>query len=255
MNKQGLMTVNTVAKLTGITVRTLHYYDKIGLLSPSSVSDTKYRFYSEDDLEKLQQILFYKEVGFELKDIKEMMDTPDYSKEQALQRHKNLLLLKRKRLDKLITLVEQTLKGEGNMSFQEFSEEEIMRLQKSYYMEASERWKDTPAFKEYEERHPNGGDSSQWRKFQEHGKKIFEKIYSYIDQSPSSPEVQAAVHEWRSFITDNYYDCTIEIFRNLGLMYVGDERFKENINSYGDERLADFVSEAIAVYCDKNSRK
>jgi DNA-binding transcriptional MerR regulator len=255
MKKQNLMSVNEVAKETGITIRTLHYYDKIGLLSPSTLSEANYRYYSKEDLDKLQQILFYKEVGFELKDIKSMMDAPAYTKEQALKRHKNLLLLKRKRLDKLIVLVEQTLKGEDIMSFQAFSEDEIRKLQQEYYKEAKERWQHTPAFNEYQRKYPNGENSSQWKTFDLAARKIFGKIFTYIDEAPSHPNVQAAIDEWRSFITEHYYDCKIEIFRGLGLLYVEDERFEKTINSYGDNRLAHFISEAIAIYCDEKEKK
>lgn len=255
MNKQNLMSVNEVAKQTGVTIRTLHYYDKIGLLSPSKVSVTNYRYYSKDDLVKLQQILFYKEVGFGLKDIKSMMDEPVYSKEQALKRHKNLLLLKRKRLDKLIELVEQSLKGGDIMSFQAFSEEEIIKQQQAYHKEAKERWQHTPAFSEYQRKYPNGENSSQWKTFDLAARKIFGKIFTYIDEAPSHPDVQAAIDEWRSFISEHYYDCKIEILRGLGLLYVKDERFEATINSYGDDRLAHFISEAIVIYCDEKEKK
>ena len=249
------MSVNEVAKETGVTIRTLHYYDKIGLLSPSTLSEANYRYYSKEDIDKLQQILFYKEVGFELKAIKSMMDAPAYSKEQALKRHRNLLLLKRKRLDKLILLVEQSLKGEETISFQAFSEEEIMKLQKEYYKEAAQRWQHTPAFKEYQQKHPNGENSSEWKTFDLAAQKIFGEIFTSIDEAPSHPDVQAAIEEWRNFITEHYYDCKIEIFRSLGLLYVEDERFEATINRYGDDRLARFISEAIAIYCDEEQKK
>ena len=131
--------INEVAKLTGITVRTLHYYDEIGLLRPSSISTTGYRLYDNNDIKKLQQILFFRELNFSLKEIKEIIKNPNYNKTDALKNQKQLLLLKRKRLDGIIELVENAIKGENYMSFKEFDTTEIEKLKKEYAEEAKER--------------------------------------------------------------------------------------------------------------------
>lgn len=115
-----MRTVKQVSKLTGISVRMLHYYDKIGLLKPSKVTDTGYRLYDDDALMTLQQILFYKELDIPLKEVKEIMYSPNYNKNQALENQKKLLMLKCNRLKDLIELINKTLKGEKTMSFTEF---------------------------------------------------------------------------------------------------------------------------------------
>ena len=119
------MKVSDVAKLTGVTVRTLHYYDEIGLLPPSEVTSSGYRVYNDADLEVLQQILFFRELDFSLEEIRGIMQNPAYEKETALQNQKALLVQKRDRLDRLIALVDKTLKGERDMSFKQFDTTKI----------------------------------------------------------------------------------------------------------------------------------
>ena len=146
------MKVSEVAKLTGVTVRTLHYYDEIGLLKPSKVTEAGYRLYSNADLEILQQILFFRELDFSLSDIREIMLKPTYSRETALQNHRKLLLQKRKHIDGLISLVDKTLKGDNDMSFKQFDTTEIKNARKEYAAEAKQRWGESDAYIEYEEK-------------------------------------------------------------------------------------------------------
>ena len=146
------MKISDVAKLTGVTVRTLHYYDEIGLLKPSEVTQAGYRVYNDTDLEVLQQILFFRELDFSLEDIRKIMQNPAYEKESALRKQKELLLQKRSRLDSLISLVDKTLKGEQDMSFRQFDTTEFEETKKKYAEEAKERWGDTAAYAEYEKK-------------------------------------------------------------------------------------------------------
>lgn len=143
------MTVHEVAKLTGITIRALHYYDEIGLLEPAKADKTKYRLYTENDLEKLQQILFYREIGFSLKEIKELLSAPAYSKREALERHSELLKLRKKKIEELICLVNDTLSGKTDYSFTAFSNSEISALQEKYRNEVIERWGSTHEYQEF----------------------------------------------------------------------------------------------------------
>ncbi len=115
-----MQTISQVAKLTGISTRTLQYYDEIGLLKPSTLTSSSYRLYDDEALQKLQQILFFKELGFKLKEIKEILEKPDFDKMNAFKKQKELLLLKRNRTDKLIQLLNRLEKGEQCMSFKEF---------------------------------------------------------------------------------------------------------------------------------------
>lgn len=115
-----MRTISQVAELTGISTRTLQYYDEIGLLKPSELTESGYRLYDDVALQKLQQILFFKELGFKLKEIKEILQKPDFDKIKAFKRQKELLLLKRNRTDRLIQLLSRLERGEQCMSFKEF---------------------------------------------------------------------------------------------------------------------------------------
>ena len=146
------MKVSDVAKLTGVTVRTLHYYDEIGLLPPSEVTSSGYRVYNDADLEALQQILFFRELDFSLEEIREIMQNPAYEKETALQNQKALLVEKRNRLDRLIALVDKTMKGERDMSFKQFDTTKIEEAKQQYAAEARQRWGNTAAYAAYEKK-------------------------------------------------------------------------------------------------------
>lgn len=243
------MKINEVAKLTGITIRTLHYYDEIGLLKPSQITEAGYRLYDENNLSELQQILLFKELNFPLNEIKEIMTNSEYDKTEALKKHKELLLKKRERIDKLITLVDNTIKGEGKMSFKEFDMTEIESAKKKYAKEVKERWGSYDAYIESEKKTSNYG-KEQWQEINNEGKEILKAFADNMDKTPDSKEVQELVKEWQCFITERFYNCTNEILQCLGLMYVGDERFKENIDSNG-EGTAEFISKAIEIYCTK----
>lgn len=241
------MKINEVAKLTGITVRTLHYYDEIGLLKPSEINESGYRIYDKLALEKLQQILFFRELEFSLNEIKDIMVNPKYDKKEALCNHKQLLIKKRNRLDKLIGLVENTIKGEANMSFKEFDMSDIEKAKKEYASEVKARWGDTKAYAESEEKTANY-DSEKWNFLNEEGGAILKEFGELRKLSPDDERVQFLVEKWQDYITNNFYTCTKEILSGLGLMYIEDERFTENIDKNG-EGTAKFMSEAIKIYC------
>lgn len=246
------MKINEVAKLTGVTIRTLHYYDGIGLLKPSQITEAGYRLYDENALSMLQQILFFKELDFPLNEIKEIMDNPEFDITEALQYHKELLIKKRERINKLIKLVEKTLKGESNMSFKEFDMTEIENAKNKYSKEVKERWGKTDAYLESEKK-TSSYNKDQWQKINEESNALLKAFADNIDKAPDSKEVQELVKEWKDFITARFYKCTNEILQGLGQMYVGDERFKKNIDQNG-EGTAEFMSEAIAFYCE-NTRE
>lgn len=126
-----MKTVKQVSNLTGLSVRMLHHYDKIGLFKPRELSQSGYRLYIDDDLKNLQQILFFKELDFPLKEIKSIIKSPSFDRKRALINHKDLSILKRNRLNKLIKLVDKTLNGEIEMSFEEFDISKIEKMQKN----------------------------------------------------------------------------------------------------------------------------
>jgi DNA-binding transcriptional MerR regulator len=247
------MKINEVAKLTGITTRTLHYYDEIGLLKPSQITAAGYRLYDENNLSELQQILFFRELNFPLNEIKEIMTNSEYDKIEALKKHKELLLKKRERIEKLITLVDNTIKGDVEMSFKEFDMTEIESAKKKYAKEVKERFGNTEAYAESEEKAKNYG-KEQWREIDAESKKLLKAFADNMDKTPDSEDVQKLVKEWQNFITKSFYKCTNEILQGLGMMYVEDERFKKNIDSNG-EGTAEFISKAIEIYCLNNKIK
>lgn len=134
-----MRTVKQVSDLTGISVRALHYYDEIGLLEPSEIAETGYRLYDDEALKTLQQILFFKELDIPLKEIKDIMSSPYFDKMQALENQRKLLILKRKRLNGLIDLINKTLKGEGTMDFREFDMSEYYNVLEEFKTEHEDK--------------------------------------------------------------------------------------------------------------------
>lgn len=240
------MKISEAARLTGVTVRTLHYYDKIGLLKPSAVTDAGYRVYSADDLARLQQILFFRELDFPLEDIRAILQDPAYDRQSALRRQRELLLQKRRRLDGLISLVEKTLQGEQDMSFKQFDKTEIEATRKQYAAEAKQRWGSTAAYAEYTQKTACRTPAEQ-QKLDAEGTAILQAIGESRTLAPDSAAAQALVKRWQDYITKTCYRCTNEILAGLGQMYTADERFTQNLDCFGAGTAA-FLSAAIAVY-------
>ena len=243
------MRISEVAKLTGITVRTLHYYDEVGLLKPSEITEAGYRLYSREDLEILQQMLFFRELDFPLSQIKEIMNNPNYDKEEALKKQKELLIQQRQRIEGLIKLIEKRIEGDNNMSFKEFDMNEIEENKKKYAKEVKERSGTSKAYEESEKK-TSSYNKEKWGDINQETSEIFKGFAELRNSDPGSEEVQELVRRWQKYITDNFYTCTNEILSGLGLMYVEDERFKENLDKNG-EGTAKLMAEAIKIYCSK----
>ena len=239
------MRIKEFAALTGVSVRTLHYYDEIGLLSPSETDKfTGYRFYDEDSLLRMQEILFYRELDFSLKSISEILSSPDYNKNKALDEQKKLLILKKERLERLISAIDSAKKGESVMTAFNNSDYE------NYKSEVKERWGTTDAYKEYSEK-SKGYTKKDFDSAAEGLNIIFAEFSAIMNSGchPESEAAQALVKKLQQFITDNYYSCTKEILAGLGQMYVLDKRFRESIDRSG-AGTAEFVSKAIKTYCN-----
>ncbi|WDV46269.1 MerR family transcriptional regulator [Clostridiaceae bacterium M8S5] len=243
------MKIKEVADLTGITVRTLHYYDEIGLLHPSKITEAGYRLYDETSLENLQQILFFRELGFPLSEIKIIMENPNFNRIETLSKHKEVLIKKKERLDGLIQLVNRTMKGEKTMSFREFDMTEIDRCKKEYANEVEKLWGGSKAYEESQKKTKNYG-KEQWQQISGESQGILKAFASNMDKAPDSNEIQRLVKQWQEFITERFYNCTNEILSGLGMMYVEDERFKKSIDKYG-KGTAEFIAKAIEIYCFK----
>ena len=244
------MSVKEFAELTGVSVRTLHYYDKIGLLKPSFVDEQNgYRFYDEVSLGRMQEILFYRELDFSLKSIAEILASPNYDKQKALAKQKRLLTIKKNRLERLIAALEQAEKGEITMSAFDNSEYETARQQ--YEDEAKLRWGATDAYKESQAK-TAGYSKDKWNDVFTGMNGVFAEFSECkkCGESTDSKTAQRLVKKLQDYITANFYHCTDDILAGLGQMYVCDERFKNNIDKNG-EGTAEFVAEAIKIYCKK----
>lgn len=234
------MQIKEFAQLTGVSVRTLHYYDEIGLLKPSEVdAQTGYRFYDENAFERMQEILFYRELDFSLKTIAEILSSPDYDKQQALSRQRKLLLAKKERLEQLIATLDSVEEGMGFMK----TKNEYEALKNQYAEEAKQRWGNTDAYQESESRNTDFSKSAPLLDA------VFEE-FAELNRAGASPESEPAkimAEKLQQCITDNFYTCTDEILKGLGQMYVADERFRKNIDRHG-EGTAEFVSACIKNY-------
>lgn len=247
--------VSEVAELVGVSVRTLHHYDDIGLLKPESVTMAGYRLYTDSDLERLQQVLFFKELGFNLQEIRSILNSPNFDRKTALMTHKELLIEKKKRLEEIIKSVEKTIdsiEGGVEMSkkemFNAFSMEEIEKHKEKYAEETKQKYGDTDAYKESMKK-TSGYKKEDWARIQARSEAIYKKLADTMDKGPADPMAQEAVAEWRQCITESFYNCTPEIFRGLGDLYVQDERFTANIDKF-KSGLASFMREAMHIYCD-----
>ena len=241
------MKINEVAKLANISRRTLHYYDKINLLSPSRKTENGYRIYSRQDLELLQQIMFFKEMDFTLVDIKKIVNASDYRKSDALKKQREILLLKKNRLESLIKLIDKTLNKNNKLSFKEFDMSKVNDLKIKYRKEVEKKWGDTPAYKECKEK-TSLYTKDDWDKIKKESDTIYKSLASNMQKSPKDKEVQQLIEKWRNHISKYYYNCTYEIFYGLGQMYISDVRFKKNIDRYS-QGLAEFMHKAIKEYC------
>ena len=238
------MLIKEFAQRTGVSVRTLHYYNEIGLLVPACVDkNTGYRYYDEKSLLRMQEILFYRELDFSLKSIGQILSSPNYDAKQSLAEQRNLLILKKERLERLISAIDQAMKGENVMSAFDNSKFE------AYKAEAKQRWGNTDAYRQHEEK-TKDYTKGKWNDLAGEMNEIFAAfaLCRKKGETPDSSEAQNLVKALQNHITGNYYPCTKEILAGLGQMYVADERFRNNIDTNGSG-TAQFVAEAIEVYC------
>lgn len=240
-----MRTVKEVSKLTGISVRTLHHYDAIGLLKPANITGAGYRLYDDESLKRLQNILMFRELQFPLKEIKAILDSPEFDSEEALGQQIKLLEMRQKHLEKLIAFAREIQKkGVDNMNFNAFDKTEM----EQYEQEVRERWGGTKEYAQYEQK-TKGKTEKGIQEMADKLLALFAEIGQLREFSPSQKEVQEKIGELQTFITDNYYSCTDEILHGLGQMYVMDERMKRNIDRAGGDGTAEFVKQAVEIYC------
>lgn len=237
-----MKTVHEVSELAGVSVRTLQYYDRIGLLAPSERTGAGYRLYGEEELMRLQQILLFRELEFPLKDIKDIVDSPGFDRMRALEQQVGLLELKRKRMDDLIDLARALMKGEAQMSFEAFDTGAI----DEYAQQAKATWGNTSEWKEFEKK--SAGRSKEDEKVL--GNELMQLFvpFGQMASEGADPAGEAARKQARAiqdFISEHYYTCSDEVFSQLGRTYGSGGDFTRNINSFAGDGAAEFAAKAI----------
>ncbi|MCC7522951.1 MerR family transcriptional regulator [Candidatus Uhrbacteria bacterium] len=251
-------TVNQLAKLAGISVRTLHYYDQIGLFKPASLRKNGYREYGEKELLVLQQILFFRELDFPVEEIKRIMSSPSFDMRLALRDHRAMIELKKKRLNRLIKTIDKTLhKLENNISMNEqdlketydtFGEDTV----KKYAEEVKQRWGNTEAYKQSMERYAKTS-KEDLEKYKKDADIFMKAVAEVADQGPLSVAMQEKIAQHFDALR-TWYEPNFEMYRGLAKMYVDDPRFEAYYEKY-KPGLAKIFSEAMLYYADQNEPK
>jgi MerR family transcriptional regulator, thiopeptide resistance regulator len=241
-------TIKKLADLAGVSVRTLHYYDEVGLLRPDSRSESGYRYYGEEAVVRLQQIMFFRELGFSLEEIGKIISSPDFDVLEALQSHRNLLTKKAERINELLVTIDKTiknLKGETKMQIKEyyngFSDEQI----KKYREEVRQRWGEK-ALQESEERITKMG-KERFAALQAEGGMIFQTISDNMSRGYDSDIIQAQVTKWRQWL-ENFHHYSEEAVLGLGQEYSQGPEFAEFFRKFHND-LPEFLTKAIEYYC------
>lgn len=240
------MTVNEVSKLTGVSIRTLQYYDKIGLLKPTNYTEAGYRLYDNIALEILQQILLFRELEFPLKEIKQIISRPDFDRNKALEQQITLLTMKKERLENLIEFAREIqFIGGKAMDFSVFDTKKI----DEYAKQAKEKWGKTVEYKEFEQKSQNRSNKEE-QVIMEKFMQLFAEFGNLRNYEPKSTKVQSQVKKLQDYITQNFYNCSKDILFKLSQMYVGNGEFTTNIDNAGGKGTAKFIADAIQIYCD-----
>ncbi len=239
-----MMTVKEVSRLTGVSIRTLHYYDQIGLLTPSDITESGYRLYDDTALERLSQILLFRELEFPLKDIRRIIDSGNFDRQEALRQQITLLTMKKERLEKLIAFAREIeITGGEHMDFTAFDTGKI----DEYARQAKEKWGGTEAFAEFEEKSKDRSREEQTL-ISQGMMEIFAEFGKMMAETPESGIVQKQVEKLQNYITEHFYTCTKEILSGLGKMYGAGGEFTENIDKAGGKGCAEFCAKAIEIY-------
>ena len=236
-----MRTVHEVSQQTGVSIRTLRYYDSIGLLRPSRITESGYRLYDDSALARLQTILLFKALAFPLKEIRRILESPSFDPAQALEQQIELLTLQKEHITRLISFARGIqLTGVNNMDFSAFDTSKL----DAYAAQAKALWGKTDAYREFE-------DKSRGRKEDEQTRidaglmEIFSRFGALKHLPPHSAEAQEAVHALQQYITENYYRCTPQILSSLGAMYAAEGEMKDNIDKAGGPGTAEFAAKAI----------
>ena len=242
-----MMTVKEIAKRTGVSIRTLHHYDAIGLLKPTVITEAGYRLYDQEALEKLYLILLFREIGFPLKQIRGILDAPDHHRNRVLEQQIALMERKQRRLEYMINMARGIkLIGVRDLSFEGFDFQKI----DDYAQQAKTLYGKTDAYREYTKK-AQGRTKAQNDAVNGQVMDFFVRLGNLRDQDPGSEAVQAWVAELQAFFTEHFYNCTPQILLGLAEGYAGGGTMHENIDAAGGEGTGEFAKAAISIYCRK----
>ena len=240
-------TVSQLAKQAGVTPRTLRYYDKVGLLHPSHIGENGYRYYESSDLIRLQHILFYRELDFSIKDIRRILNDPQFDSRRALQEQKRILEARGRRIKMLIKTINNTIHSMNTKQtisdedlYEGFSKEEIEEIKR----EAKERWGHSSEYMQSMQR-TKAFAKEDWKKIKEETERNMTALAKLMDdgEEADSSSVQAEIKKHFEGI-NQFYDCSKEVYLGLANMYVSDERFKAHYEAYRPG-LAEFLSNGM----------
>lgn len=244
------LTIGILARMAGVTVRTLHHYDEIGLVVPSGRTPAGYRTYGSAEVERLQEVLFFRELGFALDEIKRIVSRSSYDRAVALERQRELLEARAEHLLALLDAVERAVRAERTGTT--MTNEEMLEVfgefdPAKYEEEAKERWGDSDAYKQSAAR-TSRYTRQDWETIKAENDAINRRLLELMaaGEAANGDAAMDVAEEHRMHITKWYYECPKMMHAGLGQMYVADVRFKENIDKVGDG-LAEFMSAAIAA--------
>ncbi|MBQ2853868.1 MAG: MerR family transcriptional regulator [Oscillospiraceae bacterium] len=240
-----MKTVTEISKMTGVSVRTLHHYDAIGLLKPTDTTEAGYRLYDEDALMQLYLIIVYRELGFSLKKIAALLDAPDFDRNRALEEQISLLEEKKQQIQNRIYFAHGLkLTGVKYLNYEGFDYKKF----DDYSAQAKAMWGNTGAYGEFVQK-SRGRTAEETQALGNDMMALFTKVGQLRHLEPGSEEVQNWVAQLQSFITEHYYNCTKPMLTVLGEMYAGGGSMTENIDKAGGNGTGEFAKKAIDIYC------
>ena len=244
-----MMTIGEISERTGVSIRTLRHYDETGVLKPAAVTDAGYRMYDDSSIERLQMILLFRELEFSLKEIAQILESPDFDRNRVLERQIEMLEQKKTHLENVLVFARAIhMLGVNYMDFSAFDTKKM----DDYAQQAKALWGKSELYKEFEEKQKNAtkDDEKVW---EQEIMDIFRDFGSLRHLQPEDEKVQALVVKLRAYITEHFYNCTPKILAGLGKMYSCGGAFTESIDAVGGEGTAEFSDRAIEVYASRTS--
>ena len=241
-----MRTVHEVSLLSGVSIRTLQYYDRIGLLHPSAYSQSGYRLYDDAAIEKLQQILLFRELAFPLREISKIVNDPAFDRNRALEKQIEMLTMQKERLADLISFARE-LQTNGGKLMEDFKAFDKSKLEE-YAAAAKAQWGATQEYSEYEQKANHRSQKAEMQ-LGSQMMDIFSAFGNIRTTDPASASAQTLVQKLQAFISEHFYDCSDEILCQLGEMYASGGEFTKNIDRAGGEGTAQFVHQAIQIHC------